>query len=210
MADEFIGTISFVAFQFAPEGWALCHGQSMDVMQNKALYSLISTTWGGDGQRTFNLPDLRGRVPMGVGDGPGLSKRNFGDKGGAESVTLTGLNLPPHGHPAKLEREVKVEVEHTVQWPLPGGGTTPTGSVTTADTYLTGGGSAANAPFRIFAPANGKNTKQAAINDVKVSVTQQPAIHVEAVGEGRPFQVMPPFTVLTPIIMLNGIYPTRP
>ncbi|WP_420111076.1 phage tail protein [Pseudactinotalea sp.] len=96
--DVFLGTIQLFGFNFAPRGWALCQGQLLAVSQNSALFSLLGTTYGGDGQTTFALPDLRGRVPMGQGQGAGLSGRVVGDVGGTEAVTLTPGQLPAHTH----------------------------------------------------------------------------------------------------------------
>jgi len=89
------------AGNFAPRGWAFCDGQLLAVSQNDALFSLFGTIYGGDGRTTFGLPDLRGRVPVHAGSGPGLSPRNIGAKGGAEQVTLTTNQLPSHTHPVK-------------------------------------------------------------------------------------------------------------
>jgi microcystin-dependent protein len=97
--DNFIGEIKIVGFNFAPIGWALCQGQTLSIQQNNALFSLLGTTYGGDGIRTFALPDLRGRVAVGMGGGPGLTNRNIGEVGGAEEYTLTIEQLPAHTHP---------------------------------------------------------------------------------------------------------------
>ncbi|GHB58194.1 phage tail protein [Persicitalea jodogahamensis] len=96
--ETFIGTIMLFGFDFAPQGWAKCDGQLLSISQNSALFSLIGTTYGGNGQTTFALPDLRGRVPLGVGQGPGLSVHLKGQTGGTESVTMTAANLPSHTH----------------------------------------------------------------------------------------------------------------
>jgi len=96
--EPFIGEIRYVAFNFAPLGWALCEGQTLPIAQNTALFSLLGTTFGGDGVRTFNLPDMRGRVPVAPGQGPGLSDRILGETGGQESVALTVQQMPKHRH----------------------------------------------------------------------------------------------------------------
>src|SRR5215218_9391620 len=83
---------------FAPRGWAFCQGQILSIAQNTALFSLLGTTFGGNGQTTFALPDLRGRVPVGWGQGPGLSNRNLGEVGGQENTTLTQNEIPTHNH----------------------------------------------------------------------------------------------------------------
>jgi microcystin-dependent protein len=86
------------AGNFAPRAWAFCDGQLLAVSQNDALFSLLGTVYGGDGRTTFGLPDLRGRVPVHAGTGPGLSARRLGERGGTERVTLTVNELPGHGH----------------------------------------------------------------------------------------------------------------
>lgn len=96
--DAFVGEIRLFAGNFAPTGWAFCHGQILPISQNTALFSLLGTTYGGDGRSTFALPDLRGRVPVGFGQGPGLSNYSLGQKTGSESVTLNTSQLPSHIH----------------------------------------------------------------------------------------------------------------
>ncbi len=96
--EPFIGQIQLFGFGWAPTGWALCNGQLLSISANTALFSLLGTTYGGDGRTTFGLPDLRGRVPVGQGQGPGLSSVDLGEQAGVESVTLTVQQLAQHGH----------------------------------------------------------------------------------------------------------------
>ncbi|PKN56194.1 MAG: phage tail protein [Deltaproteobacteria bacterium HGW-Deltaproteobacteria-14] len=98
MSEPFIGEIRIFAGNFAPRGWAFCNGQLLSIAQNTALFSLLGTTYGGNGIQTFGLPDLRGRVPVGFGQGPGLSNHAQGQQYGAEQVTLTAAQLPAHTH----------------------------------------------------------------------------------------------------------------
>lgn len=100
MSEPFVGEIRMFAGNFAPRGWAFCDGQLLAVTQNDALFSLFGTIYGGDGRTTFGLPDLRGRIPIHAGDGPGLSPRRLGAKAGAETVTVTTNQLPSHTHQA--------------------------------------------------------------------------------------------------------------
>jgi microcystin-dependent protein len=100
MCDPFIGQIVLFAGNFAPRGWAFCDGQLLDISTHQSLFAIVGTTYGGDGRTTFALPDLRGRVPLHPGAGPGLTKRRAGEYGGQESVTLTVDELPSHGHTA--------------------------------------------------------------------------------------------------------------
>lgn len=100
MSEPFVGEIRMVGFNFAPAGWATCDGQSMPIAENDTLFSLIGTTYGGDGVQTFNLPDLRGRLPVHAGQGPGLTSRILGEVSGTETVTLTTQQIPFHIHAA--------------------------------------------------------------------------------------------------------------
>jgi microcystin-dependent protein len=99
MADPYVGEIRMFAGNFAPVGWALCQGQLMPISENETLFNLIGTTYGGDGQETFALPDLSGRAPLHHGTGPGLTSRIIGEEGGVEQVTLTVQQIPAHSHP---------------------------------------------------------------------------------------------------------------
>lgn len=98
MAEPFVAEIRIFAGNFAPTGWAACDGQLMPISQNTALFSLLGTTYGGDGRSTFALPDLQGRAPMQPGQGPGRPDRQLGESGGADSVTLGDVAMPAHTH----------------------------------------------------------------------------------------------------------------
>ncbi len=98
MADPFVAEIRIFPFNFAPKGWAWCNGQLLPISQNTALFSLLGTTYGGDGKSTFALPDLEGRAPMHPGQGPGLSLHDLGETGGSETVTLLESEIPAHVH----------------------------------------------------------------------------------------------------------------
>lgn len=98
MSEPFIAEIKMFAGNFPPRGWAFCDGQLLSISQNSALFSLVGTIYGGNGTTTFALPDLRGRVPMHWGQGPGRTPRQIGETGGTETVTLTGSQIPAHTH----------------------------------------------------------------------------------------------------------------
>ncbi len=98
MADPFVAEIRIFPFNFAPRGWAFCDGQILPLSQNTALFSLLGTTYGGNGQSNFALPNLRGRLPMAQGQGPGLSQRWLGEAGGSETVSLQPTQVPAHTH----------------------------------------------------------------------------------------------------------------
>jgi len=98
MADPFVAEIRIFPFNFAPRGWAWCDGQLMPLSQNTALFSLLGTTYGGNGMSNFALPDLEGKAPMHPGQGPGLSLHDLGETGGSETVTLLESEIPAHSH----------------------------------------------------------------------------------------------------------------
>jgi microcystin-dependent protein len=98
VSEPFIGEIRIFGFNFAPRGWALCNGQILSIAQNTALFSLLGTTYGGNGQTTFALPNLQSRVPVHFGQGPGLSPYVLGQQGGTETVTLNTNQMPNHSH----------------------------------------------------------------------------------------------------------------
>ena len=138
MSEPFVGEIRMFAGNFAPRGWAFCDGQLLAVSQNDALFSLLGTIYGGDGRTTFGLPDLRGRIPIHAGSGPGLSPRKLGAKGGAEKVTLTVNQLPSHTHPFQASGDTGAN-------PDPVG---RTAGVAPGDVYIDAGDAA---PFTNFA-----------------------------------------------------------
>ncbi|HEX8584980.1 MAG TPA: tail fiber protein [Allosphingosinicella sp.] len=147
MADPFVAEIRMFAFNFAPKGWAWCNGQLMPISQNTALFSLLGTTYGGDGKSTFALPDLQGSAPMHPGQGPGLSLHDLGEIGGSQTVTLLESEIPAHTH--TLQSAV-----------VPGNRTTPVGNsitrVTGASPYLPPAGAPLSAAaFQALAPAGG-------------------------------------------------------
>ena len=138
MSEPFVGEIRMFAGNFAPRGWAFCDGQLLAVSQNDALFSLLGTIYGGDGRTTFGLPDIRGRVPIHAGSGPGLSPRRLGAKGGAENVTLTVNQLPSHSH--RLQASTNLPTDRN-----------PSGKVTgqtLSDTYIN------DSPFGNFATSS--------------------------------------------------------
>jgi microcystin-dependent protein len=103
VADPFVAEIRIFPFDFAPKGWAFCDGQLMPISQNTALFSLLGTFYGGDGKTTFALPDLRGGVAMGQGDGNGLTSRTIGETGGTETVSLLTSEMPSHQHALRAD-----------------------------------------------------------------------------------------------------------
>ena len=106
MADPFVAKIRIFPFNFAPTGWAFCDGQLLPISQNTALFALLGTMYGGDGKATFALPNLQGSVPVGAGQGEGLSEYFPGDSGGSENVTLLQSEMPAHAHSYTTSRQI--------------------------------------------------------------------------------------------------------
>jgi len=104
MADPFVAEIRIFPFNFAPKGWAWCDGQLLPLSQNTALFSLLGTTYGGDGKSNFALPDMQGNAPMHPGQGPGLSLHDLGETGGTETVSLLESEIPSHSHPMNASK----------------------------------------------------------------------------------------------------------
>jgi microcystin-dependent protein len=111
MADPFVAEIRIFPFNFAPKGWAWCDGQLLPLSQNTALFSLLGTTYGGNGASNFALPDLQGRAPMHPGQGPGLSLHDLGETGGSETVTLLQSEIPAHTHALRADAADPADVQ---------------------------------------------------------------------------------------------------
>jgi microcystin-dependent protein len=107
--DPFVAEIRIFPFNFAPKGWAWCDGQLMPLSQNTALFSLLGTTYGGDGKSNFALPDLQGRAPMHPGQGPGLSLHDLGETGGSDTVSLLESEIPAHSHGISVSSQLGLE-----------------------------------------------------------------------------------------------------
>lgn len=196
MATPFIGQLLTVGFNWAPRNYATCAGQIMAIAQNSALFSLLGTTYGGNGVQTFALPDLRGRVPVGQGQGSGLTLRTLGEVGGTENITLISTQMPQHVHSLGGATGTlnAVDIKATEQSPQPGA-------------YLARGVDSAptgNSIPEIYLPAaQGDPATKVPLGGVNIAGTTQPA------GNNQPFSTMQPYLVLNPCIALQGIFPSR-
>lgn len=177
--EYYVGQIIAGGWTFCPRGTTGADGQLLAISQNDALFSLYGTTYGGDGRTTFGLPDLRGRIAMHTGQGPGLSNRLLGQKGGQESITLSILNLPNHGHAATATVNA-----------LSGAATTGSANGALPASSLAG---------RYYGTAG--NT--VAMAPGMASVT------IGATGGNQSVNLMNPFTVIRYCVVLFGIYPSR-
>ncbi|MCK4259344.1 MAG: phage tail protein [Halanaerobiales bacterium] len=202
MSEPFLGEIKAVGFSFAPVGWAKCYGQLIQIQQNAALYALLGTYYGGDGQVTFGLPDLRGRAIVGEGQGPGLSNKIIGELSGIEYATLSVGNMPSHTHGASITGTATgtFKIDGSTQ-----GGTDaspadkiPANSVT-ADLL--------KKPINSYTDASNKDT-QMAQNTVNIDLSGTTA-QVDPSGGNQAFGIRNPYLVLNYIIATTGIFPSR-
>jgi microcystin-dependent protein len=180
--SPYIGEIRIFAGNFAPSGWQFCDGSLIPISENDTLFSLIGTTYGGDGQATFAVPDLRGRVPVGIGQGPVTRNVAIGENFGAENVALTSNQLPSHAHSAQ------VSVNNT----------NANLSVPTTNSSI---GKMGTLSGRQFIPANSYNT-----SDPDVSLGNMTTL---TTGSSTPVSLMKPYCGVNYIISLYGIYPTQ-
>ncbi|MDB5975503.1 MAG: phage Tail Collar domain protein [Nevskia sp.] len=182
--DPFVAQLMYVPYTFAPLGWAQCDGQSVQITSNTALFSLLGTNFGGNGQTNFNLPDMRGRFPVSYGQGPGLSDYAVGDTGGNTTVTLLTQNLPSHSH---------------------GLSTVKTGQVSANSAAASSAVPAAH----VLANTGRNFAYNAASPDVTLGGTVTLSGNTGASGSGTPVSIMPPYLTLNCIIALQGVFPPR-
>jgi microcystin-dependent protein len=178
--EPFIGEIKMFGGNFAPRGYALCNGQLLSIAQNAALFSILGTTYGGNGTTTFALPDLRSRVPVHPGQGTGLSPYNLGQNGGAENVTLLTNQMPAHNHTVGVVNQAGTQIDPTNALVAEINTGTARQPATTAMGYSTAGQTGTMAPNA-------------------VSLT----------GGNQPHENRQPFLCVNFIIALQGVFPSR-
>jgi microcystin-dependent protein len=179
MAQPFVGQVIRVGFNFAPAGWMQCQGQLLPISQYETLFSLIGTTYGGDGQTTFALPDLQGRVPLSMGQGQGLANYAIGQNGGSETITLTGAQMPQHQHFANAIASA-------------GTGSTPGSSLLPANEGPQG-------ISQVFTYAPYDQANQTALSASSIAANQG----------GQPHENRQPFLAVRYCIALFGLYPSQ-
>ncbi|SHI98225.1 phage tail protein [Flavobacterium terrae] len=179
--EPFIGEIKIFGFNFAPVSYALCQGQIMSIAQNTALFSLLGTTYGGNGQTTFALPDLRGRMPIGQGQGPGLPVYTMGEIGGSTNATLLTQNMPIHNH-AATGINVRIPV------------TSASEDSAAANNYI---GNAVNDTFGPQASATDSLGAPVVSGSTALA------------GGSQPFSILNPYLTINYSIATQGIFPSR-
>ncbi len=180
MSQPFVGQVIMFGGNFAPSGWMICSGQTLPISEYETLFQLIGTTYGGDGQETFQLPSLGGRVPVHMGQGGGLSNYVIGQTGGTESVTLTTQQIPSHTHGALANAN-----QGTI--------TTPTVNSILATEAVSNG---SNNPFT-YAPYD--STSQVTLPGTAIAQT----------GGSQPHENVQPILTVTYCIALFGLFPTQ-
>lgn len=195
--DPFLAMIVLFGGSFGPRGWMLCQGQILDISRNSALFSLLGTTYGGNGQTTFALPDLRGRMPLGTGQGPGLPYVNLGEMAGTPTTTLLITNMPAHNHTGTIASA------SVAQAATAAAGTTNTPSATVVPAVLPvfGAGPTAQPIKGYGVPDNA--TFLAPTTNVTGTV------NIGIAGGSQPFSIMNPYLGMNYIIAVDGVYPSR-
>ncbi|MCP4131712.1 MAG: phage tail protein [bacterium] len=216
MGEPYVSQIKQFGCYYAPWEWASCDGQIMQVGENTALFSLLGTGFGGDGRTTFGLPDLRGRMPIGTGQGPGLSNRMIGQYGGSEYSYLNNYTLPAHNHEAAI---------HASSTGGPLQGTPNTNTVVSCNSNNSGETGASlrvwgsNSDAEIYADEIGSenNTMHAGLVNVTVDMspvsptinTTIDSVNIDSAGGGHTHENMLPYLVMNCCISLQGTFPSR-
>lgn len=204
--DPFIGEIRIFAGNFAPTGWFLCQGQLLPISAYQALFAIIGTFYGGNGTSNFQLPNLQGRFPIGVGTSPSGQIYDIGQVGGTEQVTLTLSSLPTHTHLATFAPGTSQPTVNVSMQAGSGTGTTQTPNGNYICNVTDSGGNTDG----IFAPAGSAGTLG---NVAGVSATVSGGfggtVTVQTTGNGLPVQTVSPYLGITYIIAYNGVFPSR-
>ena len=187
--EPFLGQVMIFAGNFAPRGWALCEGQILAISQYQALFSLLGTTYGGDGRTSFGLPDLRGRAPISPGSGPGLPTYRWGQKGGQATHILTTLEMPSHSHANTVAMSGEVRV-----------GTSSQGSDTASPDASVLCATTGNIVYNEETPDRSLGG---------VSSTLSPTVSILNQGGSQAHNNMQPYLAINYIIALQGLFPSR-
>lgn len=205
MSEPFLGEIRMVGFNFAPRGWLPCQGQLLSIAQNQALFSLLGTTFGGDGIQTFALPDYRGREAVGIGNGPGLTPIVQGEQAGNENASIGVSQMPAHTHTA-LPATYTASLSGPINIPAATTGTTQSAP---ANTTVLGPCTAAGRPGGLY--STGTADTQLAPFTATVSGQVTPgATAIGSTGGSLPVPIRNPYLGTNFIIATEGIFPSRP
>jgi len=192
--EGYLGEIRGFGGNFAPSNWAYCNGQLLPIGQNQALFSILGTTYGGDGRTNFALPDLRGRAPISTGTGPGLMTRKLGSRSGSETNTLNVLQLPGHNHAAAWKQTAGVST-------MPASTDSATSEEPGPNLHM----SLAEAGGKSYIYGNGTPDTQLQNGTATVAGT----VNVGNAGASQPVNNMQPYLTIHWIICLKGLFPSR-
>ncbi|MCH2032238.1 MAG: tail fiber protein [Tenacibaculum sp.] len=203
--EGFLGEVKMFAGNFVPRGWALCQGQLMSISSNTALFSIIGTIYGGDGRTTFALPDLRGRVARGTGNGPGLQPAIIGQKGGTEFKVLSLLEMPIHNHGAVFTPSANGPTNISISIPAVDdtGNTAEPGNTASFAKIETSSGEELN----VYSTANPDTTLRPF--NATAQITASGTISVGQAGGSQAFDNRQPYTTINYIICIQGLFPSR-
>ena len=210
-ADPFLGEVQVFGFNFAPRGFVLCFGQTETVQSNTALFSLLSSFYGGDGRSTFGIPDLRGRVPSGMGQGPGLIERSLGARYGTETHVMNVNELPAHNHHATATAQPGGVLSGTAQVNAFNG----TGNTNEAEGayWATGGipsGFSVSPIEKAYSTTTNTTMASGAVTvALDASNIPAPVVTTDNTGANQGFLISQPSNVLNYSISTDGIYPSR-
>jgi microcystin-dependent protein len=197
MSEPFLGEIRMVGFNFAPRGWSSTSGQLLPINQNQALFALLGTQFGGNGQTNFALPDLQGRLAIGMGNGAGLTPAVIGQFGGTENVSILTSNMPTHNHAVTGNISVATKVStinRLANQPLPNG-------------HILALSEANTTPPAVVKAYSDQASDGGALGGVSSAVTS--TLGTGLTGNGLPISILQPYLVMNYVIALQGIFPSR-
>jgi microcystin-dependent protein len=212
--EPFLGEIKMVGFNFAPRGYAMCQGQLLSIAQNTALFSLLGTLYGGNGQTTFGVPDYRSRSPVGMGQGPGLSLINQGELAGTENVTLTTAQMPMHAPIAQFIGQASsgtLNITADVATTTANAMVAPTQGATTYLSATTAKAGPANVAFNGLFTNTAPDATKANLGGLggQATITPQGTVTISPVGGSQPFGIRDPYLGTNFVIATEGVFPSR-
>lgn len=204
MSEPFLGEIRLVGFNFAPRGWAYANGALLSIAQNTALFSLLGTTFGGNGQATFGLPDYQGRTPVGMGQGPGLPDVAQGEIAGVPTVTLLQTQLPYHSATIPAQ-SVNATLSGSIAVPASTANATNSSPANAVPASATNSGR----PFPLYAAAQSGTDTLAPFNATLTGQITIPQSQSLPIGGSQPVNIRNPYLGTNFIIALQGVFPSR-
>ena len=197
--EYYIGTVLIWAGTYAPRQWTFCNGQLLAIAQYQTVYAILGDRYGGDNRTVVGLPDLRGRVPIGAGQSPGLSSREPGQRLGAETYSLSKEELAEHSHESTFTPDA---VPATASFTALTRGANA--DVPSDGSYITGGGG-----LQIFGAKGGLGQQEVSLGGLSVETSSGGTVTVANTGQGVPFSILQPSLVMEFIFCLDGLYPPR-